>query len=251
MERLITCLITGLQNAGFRAEWAGPDRVMPRITGPVVAVSLPEMEFLQNPEAEELGAAAKLRVSVFSPTALGAAKCQDTAYQVAMTLSGGIQGIPPLRCRVTEAAYYGPGDYFLANVFASFAAYSTEEGYIMPDEALQLVIGTKKIGPFQLMRFDRRQTVIPVYSFGEARPPLQVIRQQCYILTLERIFPSAKWDAREWIDANDFEFQIIRGGRFRIYGRCNWLSCSWEDTAQGSKFHGEAITYHYGRIGIS
>lgn len=238
MEQLIELILAGLRAAGFRAEWAGPGKLMPRIASPVLAVSMPKMEFVKSPNANNAGAAAELRVRVFSPTALGAAKCQETAQNVAIALTQGVQNLPPLSCRVEEAAYYGKGDYFTADVFGSFGVESDENGAMLPVGELTLETNQVSQGRFNLIRVKEQREIRPVYAMGEQGTALSAMGRVQYELTVRRHFPAKKWDNTYIAGLKDFEVKLLRGNRIYQYYHCQWLSCTWEDTPTGSDFTG-------------
>lgn len=238
MEHLMELILAGLREAGFRAEWAGPGKMMPRITSPVLAVSMPKMEFVKSPNANKAGASAELRVRVFSPTALGAAKCQETAQKVAIALTQGIRDMPPLRSRVEEATYYGKGDYFTADVYGSFALESDESGWMMPTGELTLKANRVDYGRFNLIRVRERRELRPVYAIGEQGTALCAMGRAQYELTVRRHFPAKKWDNTYIAGLKDFDAVLTRGARIFQYHHCQWQSCTWEDTPTGSDFVG-------------
>lgn len=242
MEHLIELILAGLRAAGFRAEWAGPGRVLPRIASPVLAVSMPKMELIKSPNGNDAGATAELRVRVFSPTALGAARCQEVAQKVAIALTQGIQGMPPLQCRVEEASYYGKGDYFTADVFGSFALESDEDGWMMPVGEIALTIGKKEYGRFSLVGVKESREVRPVYAFGEQTTRLQAMGRVQYRITVRRRFPSKMWDRTNLMGMKDFSLELLRGGCLFYFFHCQWEQCAWEDTSEGSEFVGVAVT---------
>lgn len=244
MEKLISQLENDLRAKGFRASWAGPGAVMPRVNSPVVTLSMPRMEMFKNPETSGLGASAQLRASVFSPTALGAAGCQSEAYRVAMALSRGTDHLPPLRCRVSEAVYYGKGDYFTADVLGDFFMKTDSNGWMEADEDIFLDIDSVLIHQFQLVQFSQKREVIPLRSFGEVARVGQILGPEKYELRMKRNFPSGLWDQSFLMGARNFVVQVIRGGKLCTYSDCNWVQTNWKEQWDGSEFDGTAVSYH-------
>lgn len=243
MEQLIEDLVTGLCEAGFEARRAGPGGVIPRISKAIVAVSFPEVSFLKNTE-NKIDALVQVKATIFSPTADGAAGCQDTAYAVAKAIAAGISDFPPVPCKAAETTYNGQGDFFTADVIGTLAVHGDETGAFDVDSALTLTVNHQNIKSLKLIRMVRQQELLPVYAFGESAAIGKYIRSATYTLTVEYRAPRTQWGAGQLMEYQDFTLRLARGGETYVYTPCNWTECAWEDTEEGTIFRGTATAYY-------
>ena len=243
MEQLIENLVAGLCAAGFEAKRAGPGGVIPRIGKAIVAVSVPEVSFLKNTE-NKINAMARIKATVFSPTADGAAGGQDTAYAVAQAIAAGISGFPPVPCKVAETVYNGRGDFFTTQVQGTLGIHCDEAGGFQTDGELTLTVNNQSIKSLRLIRMTRKQELLPVYAFGESAIIGKYVRSVVYTLTVEYCAPKGQWNAGQIMEYRDFTLKLARDGGVYVYGSCNWTECAWEDTEEGSVFRGTATAYY-------
>lgn len=123
MEQLTDRILKALQDAGIAAVRAIPDRVMPRLKGPVTAVATQKAEavqpgffqylgVIQDPETGEQELygrrlTATVLLDTVSPPAKGAAECAGQVERLSQALLTGIEGVQ-IRTMQTEGCRFDP-----------------------------------------------------------------------------------------------------------------------------------------------
>ena len=138
MEQLMQAFLAILKRAGFTAVRQMPQGVMPRLKGPVVAVSLAALDAAQMGFFEYLGKLeregnivplygkrlrAEVLLQVVSPEALGAERCAQEAEKLCTKLSEQLPGIVLTGFSAGPCSYDKTGDFFLCEVKAKASAY--------------------------------------------------------------------------------------------------------------------------------
>lgn len=214
---VIDLALEALQAEGFAAVEAGPGSKAPDITGPVAAVSIHGADWQQQ--------TVTLAVSILSPAALGAVRCQCEALR-----AGEILTRAGARCSQGKCAYDGLSRMYTVEVLAVFTG-GLQEGEFTPDPGFSVSLNDTPLPWVTAFRGELDREVQAQYVPGNTDPVALVSGEQVWTVELTELLPPGIGETEE--SQADFTLTMNRCGVEEAYHGCQWRSEKREFTAQG------------------
>lgn len=232
MDGIIQCIIHGLEDIGIPARRARPGARTPRITEPCAAVGLRRFTAKIGTAVE-----AELFIQIYTPPALGAAACEQTAASVAAAVAGGLGLLPPCTCRGEECTYDGRGDFFTLRLTMTLPVRLGDEGVSLEQPGTILCNGAV-VATVAQWTARVQQTVDPVYAFGENAPVGLSTGTLCYILTLKDVTPAR--GQNNLAAMKQFSVSLPTQNGAIVYSGCVWREFVQVETETGTSIQAEA-----------